>query len=121
MSNTFPNAISSWYGVFACENDPEAGNGRHHYQIIGHNPDGEKDFEAQIKFQKGPLPDVGHNGILSSQLLAILIDHLQQYQTGPYASRETAIAITHLQEAENWIARRANERAGRGVLGKHAK
>jgi hypothetical protein len=49
----FPNEISSQYRVLACENDPDAGNGRHAYKIVALAPDGSTDYETEIKFQKG--------------------------------------------------------------------
>lgn len=117
----FQNPISIKYRAFGCENDAGAGNGRHEYMVVAFGPDGEIDWDKLIKFQKGPLPQVGHNGILSNVFLAVLIDHLKSFQTGEYASRETAIAITHLEEAENFLARRADKRNAQGILGQHKK
>lgn len=117
----FPNEISKHYGIQACENNPDAGNGRHHYLITATDPNGKVDFVLPLDFQKGPLPQVGHNGILSNVLLTLLIDHLKSFQTGPYANRETACAITNLEQALHWMAARAEEREARGVLGQHTK
>ena len=118
----FLNPISERYHVRACENDPAAGNGRHRYAVGANLAEGGRDdWSMLVNFQKGPLPQTGHNGILSNVLLAILIDHLKSFQTGPYASRETAIAITHLEEAENFLARRADKRNAQGILGQHKK
>lgn len=117
----FPNPISEQYQILACENDPVAGNGRHAYKVLARNKNDKIDWTQEIRFQKGPLPDVGHNGIGSNVYLQILIDHLKAFQTGQYGSRETAIAITHLEEAENWLARRSSKRQAQGILGKHAK
>ena len=118
----FLNPISERYRVHACENDPAAGNGRHRYVVTANEEAGwPDDWFMFISFQKGELPKTGHNGILSNVLLAVLIDHLKSFQTGPYASRETAIAITHLEEAENFLARRADKRNTQGILGQHKK
>jgi hypothetical protein len=115
----FLNPISEKLHILACENDPNAGNGRHRYRVFA--TDGEQLWETDINFQKGPLPQTDFNGILSNVLLQVLIDHLKSFQEGPFKSRETAIAITHLEEAENWIARRADKRSAQGILGQHKK
>ena len=50
-------------------------------------------------------------------LLAVLIDRLQAFQTGPYACRENALALTHLQDAQHWLQHRTRARMARGVEG----
>ena len=117
----FENSISAQYEVRARPNDPAAGNGVHSYGIVARDTEGKIDWATEVHFQKGPLPQVGHNGILSNVLLGILIHHLQAFQEGEYKSRETACAITALQEAEAWLARRADKRQAQGILGQHAK
>jgi hypothetical protein len=59
--------------------------------------------------------------VVTGTLLQILIDHLQGFQSGEYRNRETACAITHLEEALFWLKSRELEREQRGVLGKAAK
>lgn len=116
----FPNPISEQYkiipGPIAAE---QAGGGRHYYEVMAFGLNGVRDYQAEITFQKGPLPETGHNGLLSTVLLTILTDHLNSFQSGQFASVETDQAIQHLEEAMHWLARRADERAGRGVLGQH--
>ena len=73
---------------------------------------------GEIQFQRGPFDADGSTpGTLSNAVLAALIDHLQGFQGGPLANRETALAITKLQEALFWLRARADERAARNVLG----
>jgi hypothetical protein len=79
------------------------------------------DFQTEIHFQEGALNAGPHNGILSIAFLAILKDHLESFQEGEFASRETAVAITKIEEAIHWVAARADNRSSRGVLGKHEK
>ncbi len=101
--------------------NPECGNGRHSYVIQSGNGDGSL-YEANIHFQEGALTEgVGFNGVFSIALLAVIVDHLKSFQDGPFATREGAIAITKLEEATHWLCARADERAARGVLGKHTK
>ena len=116
----FANPISSMFKVFACDSDPNAGGGRHRYKIVATNDKGDEAVFF-IGFQKGALPETSFNGILSNVLVAVLIDHLRSYQEGQFKSRETALMITHLEEVEHWMARRADDRKTRGVLGAHAK
>lgn len=72
-----------------------------------------------IKFQNGPIREVGVNGITQEALLAIVIDRLRSFQNGPYKCRENAIALTHCEEALMWLQRRTVERIKRGVEGTH--
>lgn len=74
-------------------------------------------YETSIHFQEGPLGTTPPNGLSSEAVLVVLIDHLQGFQNGPYACRENACAITHLQEALHWLQHRQYERLRRGVQG----
>lgn len=74
-----------------------------------------------ILFQNGPIGEVGINGITQEALLAIVEDRLKCFQAGPYACRENALALTHLQEAMHWLHHRTRERLARGVEGTHEK
>lgn len=73
---------------------------------------------ACIEFQKGPRnsPDSRH-GVLDSDLLEIVRDRLKAFQAGPYATRENACALTHIEEALMWMNRRVEDRIERNVLG----
>lgn len=102
--------------------NPECGNGRHSYTIQSLDDDGVVDHELAIHFQEGTLTEVTrHNGIFSVALLCVLIDHLKSFQDGDFASCYGAIAITDLEKALWALSARADERAARGVLGKHQK
>ena len=114
----FPNPNQNRFRVLTGVEDPAAGNGRHYYVVLGDDRP-----LLELQFQHGALnePESEINGVLTTCILAALVDHLKSFQAGPYASRETAIMITHLEEAQNWAARRQDDRANRGVQGKHAK
>lgn len=70
-----------------------------------------------LRFQNGDPHEVGVNGLTNEVLLAIVLDRLQEWQNTKNQCRENAIAITHLQEAQNWLARRSRLRECQGVEG----
>lgn len=73
-----------------------------------------------LNFQKGGLKEAGINGISDQALLAVVLDRLRGFQSGPYSCRDNAIAITKLEECLMWMAKRYVERAARGVEGVRA-
>jgi len=90
------------------------GNANHHYLISGvdysTNPcaDMEKLHPTQtaIVFQHGLIPEHGANGLTHEVLLAIVADRLRGFQSGKYACKENARALTHIEEAMHWLQRR---------------
>ena len=54
-------------------------------------------------------------------LLAILIDRLESFQKGPYASTYNGIALQHLRAAQESLLNRTRDRMARGVEGTHQK
>jgi hypothetical protein len=74
-----------------------------------------------ITFQSGPIAEAGVNGISGEALLAIVEDRLLGFQSGPYACRENAIALTKIQEAMMWLQKRTRDRVARGVEGTSEK
>lgn len=92
--------------------EPGSGGANHRYQIgIG------RTFRTLIEFQNGPINEVGNNGLTNEALLAIVIDRLQGFQSGPFKCRENAVALTKLEEAMMWLQKRTRERMARGVEG----
>jgi hypothetical protein len=83
-------------------------------------PECEGVLGPHLTFQNGD-PNVKVNGITGECLIAIAIDRLAGFQTGPFQCRENAIAITHLETALLWIQKRQRERAVRGVEGKQER
>ena len=96
--------------------EPGSGGANHHYLV--ECPEGQ--WAISLHFQNGPINEVGVNGLTHEVLLAILTDRLRGFQSGPYASRHNALALTALEEAQNWLNRRTFERMARGVEGTHA-
>jgi hypothetical protein len=94
------------------------GNANHEYRIAL-----KADFKDPIKisFQNGPIKEVGVNGLTNEDLLAIVIDRLYGFQSGGFACRENAIALTKIEESYMWLLRRTASRRLRGVEGTNAK
>lgn len=114
------NDPSDTLRVFACD-DRGSGNANHEYIITLDDPStGLVSSFADVNFQKGPLQENEFNGVSNESVLAIVIDRLKGFQAGPFACRENAIALTHLQDAQHWLHSRTRERAFRGVEGKTA-
>jgi hypothetical protein len=92
-----------------------SGGANHEYAIV--LPDGTR---TAITFQNGPINEVGVNGLTHEALLAILVDRLRAFQAGKFACRENALALTKLEEAQQWLHARTRARMSRGVEGTHA-
>ena len=98
----------------------EKGNGGAHHNYLIDLQDGNK--QVPIDFQNGArkLPDSIH-GVLDQDLLEICRHRLQCFQEGPFATRENAMALTHIEEALMWLNRRVEDRIERNVLGTNNK
>lgn len=93
-----------------------------------------------IEFQSKPIQGPSDfNGLTNEALLAVVIDRLRGFQgvgadqeeakragklpheIAPFACRENAIALTHLEEALMWLQKRTRDRMARGVEGSYQK
>jgi hypothetical protein len=95
-------------------------DGAHHtYQIDVRDPQKkvESVYRCMLRFQQGGLQDVGANGLTDQALLAIVIDRMRGFQSGPYSCDDNNLIIAHLQQAMEVFEQRAIERAARGVEG----
>ena len=104
--------------------EPGAGGAHHLYNVEWPTPRGPckgAPCNTEIRFQNGPIKENGTNGLTHEVLLSIIEDRLKSFQAGPYACRENALALTHLQEAMHWLLHRTRERLQRGVEGTMAK
>ena len=99
--------------VTADDRDPQAGNMSHDYSVKGPT------FETLLHFQHGPIAEFGVNGITNEALLSIIRDRLEGAQEGLYRCRENALAITAIEEASLWLAKRTLDRMTRGVEGQN--
>lgn len=77
--------------------------------------DGERCLGA-IKFQDGPIGEVGRNGLMIEHVIAIALDRIWHFQKIK-PCRENSIAIMKLEEAINYLHCRTRDRAARGVEG----
>lgn len=57
------------------------------------------------------------NGLTNEVLLAIVLDRMQAWQSGPFQCPENAESALHIERALDAIRRRAAKRHDRGVLG----
>lgn len=94
--------------------EPGQGGACHEYSLS--IPSGEK---TEISFQNGPIGEVGVNGVTHEALLEVLLDRMRHFQSGPFACRENALALTKLEEAQMWLLARTKARMVRGVEGTH--
>lgn len=100
--------------------EPGSGGAYHEYDIypVSSLPGDTEIPLACIEFQKGARKDPNaRHGILDSDLLEIVRDRLKAFQDGPFATRENEIALQHIESALLWLAKRADDRAERNVLG----
>ncbi len=98
--------------------EPGDGGACHRY-VIGDTE--ERIPKVAIDFQNGPIAQVGVNGLTQEALLAIVIDRLRGFQSGPFSTRENIVALTKCEEALMWLQRRTRDRIRRGVEGTHQK
>ena len=96
------------------DRDEKAGNASHTYGIQWGGP-GEG---VTIQFQHGArgLP-TSTAGIFDDDLLAIVEDRLQGFQSGPFACEENARALADVQRAREALGVRVARRIAAGVLG----
>jgi len=96
--------------------DEKYGNTSHAYAITFVDKEG-RDAYCSIEFQRGPIKEVGVNGITNEALLAILIDRLDGFQSGPFRCDENDVAREHLLDAMAVLKLRTKARLARGVEG----
>jgi hypothetical protein len=104
--------------ITADEPDPNNGNASHAYVLQWLGKDDEE-WRLELKFQNGPIKEVGTNGITQEALLAILIDRLEGFQSSKYACLENAEALLCFQAAQKALHARTLKRLERGVEGTH--
>lgn len=114
------NNLNDVYAV----DDIGIGSASHIYRVspLGCDEWGNQYPSQDITFQHGPRNDPNSKpGVLDTDLLEIVRDRLKGFQSGEYSCRENACALTHIEEALMWLAKRAADRAERGVLGTNNK
>lgn len=114
------NGLNEAIAIAVCD-EPGPGNACHSYVMSYSVKDSTEHVLVPIRFQNGPIAESGVNGISNESLLAIVEDRLLGFQSGPYACRENAVALTKLQEAMMWLQKRTRNRVARGVEGTSQK
>ncbi len=74
-----------------------------------------------VKFQCGPIKEVGVNGTSIENVLELLKNRLEGFQKGPFRCRTNALAITKIEEAIMWLEERTKIRVAQGVEGTNQK
>lgn len=105
--------------IIAILDEPGQGNACHEYLVTLPGPPHINN--CRISFQNGPIKEAGINGITNESLLAVVIDRLRGFQSGPFACRENAVALTHLEDSLMWLQKRTRDRLSRGVEGTNVK
>ncbi len=98
----------------AALDEPGNGGANHRYQIIQTNADL---VSTVLNFQNGGAASVGVNGITNEVLIAVVLDRLRGFQSGQFANRDNALAITYFEEGLGRLQRRTRDRIARGVEG----
>jgi hypothetical protein len=101
--------------VFATDTPDFGAN--HKYDVV--SAENNRDILTRVNFQKGPIKENGVNGCMNEDLIAMVIDRLEGFQTTQFKCRENALAITKLEEALLWLRKRTMDREARGVEGTH--
>ena len=98
--------------------DVGPGGAKHEYMIVARRENAEREKICTIQFQKGPRYEPGSVvGVCDQDLLEIVRDRLRGFTNGDMPTRETAIALTHVENALLWLNKRIEDRITRGVLG----
>ncbi len=94
--------------------EPGQGNACHEYEIQDQKCG---TIYSSVRFQNGPIKEFGINGCTQEDLLEIVVDRLESFQSGDFRCRENAIALTKIQEAIHWLNHRTPDRKKRKVEG----
>lgn len=106
----------------AVMDEPGAGGANHHYRIGLFDPDKGGYVRAwHLDFQNGGIAEVGYNGLSNEALLAVLIDRMRGFQSGPFKCDKNQHALQCLQAAMYWLKERTSERLERGVEGRQVR
>lgn len=99
------------------ERDPNAGNASHTYGVQYGGPA----EVCRIPFQHGPRGVAGSTpGVFDDDLLAIVQDRLEGFQSGPFACQENGAALNAVKFAREALGTRVARRIAQGVLGANA-
>lgn len=109
------------YTQVQCVDQPGPGGACHVYQIVSMFQGKPKNLLASIFFQNGPLKENVVNGIHHEDLLAIVLDRLEGFESGDYACSENATAIKSIENALFELRHRTDRRTEAGIEGTSQK
>jgi len=112
------NEVNESIEITADARDEQYGNASHLYTLAW-TTDEENGIGqyVNIRFQRGPVKEVGVNGITNEALIAVVMDRLRGFQAGPFACRENASALKSLSMALDTLHSRTKDRLSRNVEG----
>lgn len=97
--------------------EPGVGGANHTYYLEYDVPTGRE--VIRLHFQEGPIGEVGVNGITNEALIAIHMDRLEGFQSGPFRCYENQDALQSLRRVLDALQDRTRSRQRRGVEGTH--
>jgi hypothetical protein len=96
-------------------------NAPHHFKVFADMGQQVPFQVGEVNFQCGPIKEVGVNGVMNEDLIAMIITRLEHFNQSDFRCRENSMAITKLEEALLWLRKRTIGRENRGVEGTHIK
>ena len=96
-----------------------SGNANHVYRLSLFEDGHSKDMDLNIHFQNGPIKEAGFNGFTNEALLAVLIDRMEGFVSGPFNSDDNKEVLHSLNRAMLYLQKRTKDRLSRGVEGTH--
>lgn len=108
------------YTKIDCIDEKGNGGAYHKYNILN-NLTTKKDLKpilTSVIFQNGPIQENGVNGCQNEDLLAIVIDRLNCFESGDFPSLYNAQASFLIKQALRKLEHRTMDRKKRGVEGK---
>ena len=104
--------------------DPPGPGGAHHCYVIAwatSQPSGDMvkvcGHGEKVRFQCGPIKEVGVNGVTNEALLAIVAHRLDCFQYGPYACEDNGEALLNVRTALENLKARTQRRIDAGTEG----
>ena len=94
--------------VFAVD-EPGPGGANHKYAVRSNTTEEAHDYAASV------------HGVLDTDLLEIVKDRLQGFQSGDFATEDNAKALEHIEIALMYMNKRVMDRYERNVLGTYEK
>lgn len=114
---------STDYTVIKVIDERGPGNANHIYDVLIKDCNEEiyPSLLQRVEFQNGPIKEHGVTGVQNEDILTIVVDRLEGFQSGDFACVENAQALQHVKSAVEILNKRTADRKNRGVEGKNIK